>query len=213
MRPISFTTIALAAADTNLIAETQTPGAAGNLTLTASAAALVSATAKPRYGLFISIDCAGADAARTFTVTGTRPGGLAQTEAIAGSNGSQTLSALYWESVTQIAVDAATAGAVIVGIRQTGATDWIPLDLYLPNAQTAIQVNVSGTINYSVVYTIEDPSDSAITPLAIAHPVAGLTTGSTDVSGQATVIMRAVRLLINSGSGTALMTIVQQSAL
>ena len=211
MRPIAFTTITLAAADTNLIAETQTPLVAGNLTLTTSAAALVSTSAKPRYGLFISIDCAGADAGRTFTVTGTRPGGASQTEAIAGSNGGQTLSAKYWESVTQIAVDAATAGAVIVGTRQTGATDWIPLDIYTPNQDTAIQVNVTGTINYSVVYTIEDPFDTSITQVAIAHPVAGLTTGSTDVSGQATVIMRAVRLLINSGSGTAYVTIVQQS--
>lgn len=211
MRPIQFTTTALAGADTNYIAESQTPLAAGNLTLTAAAAALVSTEAVPRYGLFISIDCAGADAGRTFTVTGTKPGGAVQTEEIAGSNSSQTLSTLYWESVTQIAVDDATAGAVIAGIRQTGATDWLPLDIYTPNCQTAIQVNVTGTINYSVVYTIEDPFDTSLTQTAIAHPVAGLTGGSTDVSGQATIIMRAVRLLINSGSGTAYVTIVQQS--
>ena len=213
MRPISFTTTALASASTAYIASSQTPLAAGNLTLTPAAATLVSETTVPRYGLFISINCAGADAGRTFTVTGTKPGGAAQTEVLNGSNTSQTLSTKYWETVTQIAVDAATAGAVTAGIRQTGATDWMPLDIYTPNAQTAIQVDVTGTINYSVVYTIEDPFDTSITQIAIAHPVAALTTGSTDVSGQTTVIMRAVRLLINSGSGTAKMTIVQQSTM
>ena len=213
MRPISFTTTALASASTTYLAASQTPLAAGNLTLTSNASLFVSKTSVPRYGLLISINCAGSDAARTFTVTGTEPGGTAQTETLAGSIAGQTLSTLYWEGVTQIAVDAATAGAVTAGIRQAGATAWLPLDIYVPNAQTAIQVDVSGTINYSVVYTIQDPFDPAIEPLAIAHPTAGLTAGSTDVSGQTTVIMRAVRLLINSGGGTAKTTIVQQSTL
>jgi hypothetical protein len=211
LRPISFTTIALAGADTNYIAESQTPLGAGNLTLTAAAAALVSTSAKPRYGLLISIDCAGADAGRTFTVTGTAPGGATQSETMAGSNGSQTLSTLYYESVTSIAVDAATAGAVIAGIRQTGATAWMPLDIYDPNSSTAISVNITGTLNYSVQYTNEDPFDTSITPVAISHPVAALVAASADQIGQTVNILRAVRLLINSGSGTALMTIVQQS--
>lgn len=211
MRPVSFTTTALAGASTAYIAASQTPAGAGNLTLTSDAATLVSKTSVPRYGLFISINCAGSDAGRSFVVTGTKPGGASQTETISGTNVGQTLSTLYWESVTQIAVDAATAGAVTAGIRQTGATAWMPLDIYVPNTQTAIQVDVTGTIDYSVVYTIQDPFDTSITPIAIAHPTAGLTGGSTDVSGQTTVIMRAVRLLINSGSGTAKMTIVQQS--
>lgn len=211
MRPISFTTITLAAASTTAIAASQTPLAAGNLTLTAGAAALVSSSAQPRYGLFISIDCAGSDAARTFTVTGTKPGGASQTEAIAGSVSSQTLSTLYWESVTQIAVDAATAGAITAGTRQTGATDWLPLDTYGPNAQTAIDAVLSGTANYSVVYTNEDPFSTSITQLAKAHSAAALTGATASQTAQSSDVMRAVRFLINSGSGTLRVTITQQS--
>lgn len=211
MRPMSFTTTALAAASTAYIAASQTPTGAGNLTLTGNAATLVSSSAQPRYGLFISINCAGADAARTFTVTGTRPGGATQTEAISGSNTSQTLSTLYWESVTQIAVDAATAGAVTAGIRQTGATAWLPLDTYVPNPATAIDAVVTGTIDYSVLYTNEDPFSTSTTQLAKAHSVAALTGATASQTAQSTDVMRAVRFLINSGSGTLRATVTQQS--
>lgn len=218
MRPISFTTTALSGASTTNICGSQTPLGAGNLTIngalaTAGVATLTSATAKPRYGLTIKISCAGSDAGRTFTVTGTKPGGGAQTEAIAGANSSNTSSALYWETITQIAVDAATAGAITVGANQVGATDWIPLDVYTPSPQTAIDVNITGTVNYSVTYTNEDPWDTTITQLEKVHPDSALTGASADQTAQATAVMRAVRLIINSGSGTAKMTITQQSTL
>lgn len=216
MRPIQFTTTALAALDDDSICLSQTPSGAGNLTIAGALASggvatLTSALAGPRYGLKIIVSCAGADAAKTFTVTGTKPGGTAQTETIAGSNGSTTTSTLYWETVTQIAVSAATAGAVKVGTTQIGATEWMPLDIYTPNCQTAIDSVVSGTINYSWVYTNEDPFNTAITQLAAAHPDAALTAASASQTAQATAILRAVRLIINSGSGTLRNTITQQS--
>jgi hypothetical protein len=48
----------------------------------------------------------------------------------------------------------------------------------------------------------------------VAHPTAALTTATaSQTSGATTTLMRAVRLLVNSGSGSALMTIVQQSTI
>ncbi len=54
--------------------------------------------------------------AKTFTITGTATDGTTVTEAIAGPGGSATVSTTaLFETVTQVAVDAATAGAVTVG--------------------------------------------------------------------------------------------------
>ncbi len=211
MKPITFTLPALDAADTNAIAETQTPGGAGNLTLTSTAAAITSVLNVPRYGLQLTIDCAGSDAGRTFTVTGTGPGGRSQTEDISGSNGSQTVGVSFWETVTQIAVDAGTAGAVIVGTGRVAQTDWLPLDIYAPSTQTAVSIDITGTINVTVKYTNDDPFDHGIVPIAVAHPAAGLATASTDQTGQATALMRALQLTINSGGGTCRFTATQQS--
>ena len=217
MRPITFTTTALPSADTDSVCLSQTPLAAGDLTIAGALAAagvatLVSTSAKPRYGLQLTVGCAGADSGRTFTVTGTAPGGAAQTETIAGANIGTTAGVLFWETITQVAVDAATAGAIVVGTAQIGATAWIPLDVYVENQYQTIQTDVTGTINYTWQYTNDDPFDTSITQLAFSHPTAGMVAASTDQIAGTSTQLRAVRLKINSGSGTARNTIVQQSA-
>lgn len=216
MRPMAFTTTALAATDDDSICLSQTPSGAVNLTIAGALASggvatLTSSSARPRYGLQLVITCAGSDAGKTFAVTGTMPGGAAQTETIAGSNGSTTNSVLYWETVTQVTASAATAGAVKVGTNQAGATAWLPMDIYTPSPATTESYVVAGTINYSVVYTNEDPFDTSITQLAKAHPDAALTTATASQTATALVTMRAIRILINSGSGTLRASIVAQS--
>ncbi len=216
MRPITFTTTGLATADTDSIALSQAKAAPGNLTIngvlaSGGVATLTSSSAKPRYGLLVTIKSGGDDTGVVFTITGTRAGGGAQTEAVTGVNAGTATSTLAFETVTQIAVSAAVATVVEVGTAQAGSTDWIPMDIYTPNAQTAISVNISGSLNYSVVYTNEDPFDRSITQLAKAHPDAALTAASADQTAQATAIMRAIKFLVNSGSGTAFVNIVQQS--
>ena len=97
------------------------------------------------------------------------------------------------------------------GYTQSGYSAWWPLDIYTPNQVTTISVNVTGTINYSVEYTNEDPFDNSITQLAKAHPNAALTGGTADQTEFTTTLMRAVRFKVNSGSGTARVTVTQQS--
>jgi hypothetical protein len=94
-------------------------------------------------------------------------------------------------------------------------TDWWPLDDYTPNQVTSISVNkLSGTIEYSVQYTNEDPYDPAIAPadlLAVAHPAAAFTAATASQTATTATLMRAVRVKITSGSGSARITVVQQS--
>ncbi len=105
-------------------------------------------------------------------------------------------------TVTRVFADAPTSATISIGNAVTGYTGWIPLDIYTPNQVTTISAKTSGTVNYSVEYTNEDPFDTSIQQMAVPHPVASLTAASTDQTQFTTTLMRAVRLKINSGSGS-----------
>lgn len=90
--------------------------------------------------------------------------------------------------------------------------DFIPLDIYNRSQVTTISVNLlSGTANYSVQFTNEDPFNTAITPLPAPHPVATLTGATASQTAFTETLMRAVRLNTASGTGTLRLTITQQS--
>jgi hypothetical protein len=206
MRPYQLTTTSFTAADPDGVATSQSPSGAGNLTLVSSAVTLT----PPR---FVTITSAGNDTGVTFTITGTRPGGSTQTEVVTGANAGAATSTLTFETVTSIAISGASAAAVEAGFTQSGYSDWLPLDIYTPNQVTTISATVSGTVNYDIQYTNEDPFDRTITQTAVAHPAAaGAFTGATaNQTHSTTTLMRAVRYKINSGTGTIRLTITQQS--
>lgn len=100
----------------NGIAQSQTPGAAGNLTLNGSQVSAGVFTATHLGGWLISFFSAGNDSGRTLTITGINAvTGLADTEAVVGPNANIVVSTKYWSSVSQIAIDAAAAAALEVG--------------------------------------------------------------------------------------------------
>lgn len=89
---------------------------------------------------------------------------------------------------------------------------WWPLDIYTPNQVTTISANLlSGTANYSIEYTNEDPFDTSITQLAVAHPDASFTGATGSHTGFTTTLMRAVRVKTASGTGSLRVTVTQQS--
>lgn len=204
MRPIQIITESYTIADADSVAASQTPAGAGFLTLTSSTVELT----PPR---FVTITSVANETTKTFTITGLGPSGNPISEDIAGGDNTTVTSTLTFASVTSIYVDAATAGAITVGFTQSGYSQWIPMDIYTPNQVTTISATVAGTINYTVQYTNEDPFDTSITQTAVSHPVAALVGASANQTGTTTTLMRAVRYLVNSGSGTLRFTIVQQS--
>jgi hypothetical protein len=94
---------------TSNICSSQTPGAAGNLLIN-GALSVGGVLPTQTLGYLINVACAGADAGRTFTVTGLNADNQAQTETIAGANAGNTNGTKFWRSISSIAVDAATAG-------------------------------------------------------------------------------------------------------
>ena len=119
-------------------------------------------------------------------------------------------SAIAVATVTTFTTETVDVGSAALGVG-TGA--WWPLDIYTPNQVTNISCNiVSGAATYTVEYTNEDPFDTSITQLAVAHPAAALAGASTDQTAFTTTLMRAVRVNVASGAaGVLRVTVVQQS--
>jgi hypothetical protein len=204
MRPIQITTTSYTVADGNGVAAAQQLAGAGDLTLVSSTVTLD----PPRFITFTSL---GNLSGINLTITGTAPNGSSQTETMVGPNANTVTSTLTFATVTSISASAAIGTDIEAGYTQSGYSAWWPLDIYTPNQVTTISVNVTGTINYSVEYTNEDPWNNSIIQLAKAHPNAALTNGTADQTEFTTTLMRAVRFKVNSGDGTARVTVTQQS--
>ena len=172
-QPTSFTKT-IAAASANNIALSQTPAGAGNLTINGSAASGGVATLDTQRRLIIT--SAGNDSGRTFTVYGTNGHGLAIVDQFAGANAAAAQSNLDFLTVTRIAVDAATAGAVTAGTNTTGSSHWVRVNQHIDPIAIFIQCDIaSGTPTYQIDYTMDDfwtpapPVGVAVTPVPKAY--------------------------------------------
>lgn len=215
MRPIQKT-ISYAAADPNSAVTAETPVDGVDLTLGGAFASGGVVTFPEATTVDFSSTSDISDV--TFTVTGTDANGAPQSEAVTGVNNDTVSTTKLFKTITAIAVSTVTTyttETVEVGNPDTpnfGYTAWWPLDIYNPNQVTTISVNeLSGSITYSVEYTNEDPFDNSITQLAVAHPAATFAGATTDQTHSTTTLMRAVRVNFSAGTGTARVTVTQQS--
>lgn len=215
MLPRSATVGPLGNASANNIAQSQTPGAAGNLTLNGAAVTNgVAVLDKPRRVLFTP---AGNEAANgtVWTIYGTDWNGNTVSETVNGVNNPSTAQSAYdYATVTRIAVNKAQAGAVTVGTNGVASSRPIFLDLFAP-APTALQIDVTGTVNYTVQQSLDDPNTIAGGYPActwVNHPDAALVNATGSVQGNYAYLPTMIRVLLNSGSGSAKITANQADA-
>ena len=215
MRPIQKT-ISYAAADTTGAVTAETPVDGVDLTLdgTFASGGVVTFPEATSVNFTSTSDLSDTD----FTVIGTDANGLPQSEDVIGPNNDTVSTTKLFKTITAISVATTqtyTTETVDVGNPDTpsfGTGAWWPLDIYVPNQVTTISVNeLSGSITYSVEYTNEDPFDTSITQLAVAHPAAAFAGATSSQTHSTTVLMRAVRVNFTAGSGSARVTVVQQS--
>lgn len=212
MRPI-FITKQSTALDRDGISLSQTPGAAGNLTITgalASGGSVTLSTGQQIVGVYSGSNIA----ARVFTIYGTDGSNNAISDTVTGVNNSTVSTVLNFKTVTRVAVDAGTGAAVEVGITGVSASPPIPLDQHVSPHNTAlfIEILTGLTVNASVQYTFDDvflqSNFTSATGLNwVTHPVLVGVTASTDSNLSAPPA--AVRLLINSGTDPAKLIIRQ----
>jgi len=212
MQPIIVSVGPLAAASANNIALSQTTAGAANLTLNgALVSGGVATLDTPRRILITNI---GNDSGITFTVYGTWIGGQTISETLQGTSGSSVATTLDFATVTRIAVSGATSvSGVTVGTNGVAGSNWVFFDSWA-DAQTAIQCNVSGTVNYTLQVTMDNPN-SPTNPVAI-EDVIWLNTNDTDaVTSVANVFSNFqftpafARVLLNSGTGSVTATFAQ----
>ena len=97
--------------------------------------------------------------------------------------------------------------AIIVSKTAAGSSATIPLDTYENPFNVGLGVVVAGTVNYTIQHTFDDVQDAAVTPVWFSHPSMSSLTANAD--GNYAFPVRAIKILVNSGSGTATATIIQ----
>lgn len=155
--------------DADGICASQTPAGAGNLILNGALTRINGESGKrdwladvPRV---VAITSAADDTGKNFTITGENSLGTATTETKAGVNGGAQTFATVWKRINNIAVDAATAGAVTVGTTATVQTQAVPVDIMSNPIDIGIKVDVADTptVTYSVQHTADNIFDPSAT--------------------------------------------------
>lgn len=158
------------------------------------------------------------ESAATFVITGTLWNGQVFSESITGiASGTAVETNQSFATVTSVTISANSAGGITVGTNGVADSPWLRLDDYAPSP-IAVTVVVDGTVNYDVEISQDDP-DSFISPVPIGEMVwldaldANLVNESANKTGGITFTPCWVRLTLNSGSGSARMTVVQSGTI
>jgi hypothetical protein len=88
----------------------------------------------------------------------------------------------------------------------TGSSPVIATDTYISPFNVGFGVVVTGTVNYTVQHTFDNPQTTA-SPTWFNHPTVASLTASQD--GNYAFPVAAIKVLVNSGAGTATMTLIQ----
>lgn len=212
MRPVVLPALSYVAGAVGAIAASQTPGAAGALTINGSLASGGVATTDNQR--FIGITSTSNLSNRTFVLTGTDWAGRAISETLTGPNNTTVLSALNYKTVTGITISGSAAGALTVDTVSstvTGAGPEVPVDRYLDPGYISAALVIAGTLNATVQYTLDDVFAGAPGQFSwfSFNGLTGLTASATN---QTTGPISALRLLVNTGTGSGKLTVVQAGA-
>ena len=79
---------------------------------------------------------------------------------------------------------------------------------YFGKPEVSLQVVVSGTVNWTIQQTLDDPNNGS-TVTWFPHPDTNLVAQTVNRQGNYAYIPVSVRLLLSSGSGSATLTVVQ----
>jgi hypothetical protein len=176
---------------------TSSGAAAGNVS--AGTNGYVATMDKPRRVLITS---AGNDSGITWTITGTDWNNAPISEVLTGGNTAAVASLLDYATVAGIKASAAAASTVTVGTNGVAGSRPIGLD-QMGLSPTALQVTVSGTVNYTVQQTLDDPNRVGLSSVAwVNHPDSALVAATGTVQGNYAYQPQLTRIVLNSGTVT-----------
>ena len=212
MQAIQVTAGSLSAADDNGIHLTSTPTAGAVSLDGALVTGGVAYLGSPRRVL---VTTAGADAGKTMTITGTDANGNIQVDTVTLPSASTVYTSLDFLTVTGITISATAAGAIIVGTNGIGGSRWVRLNDFAPS-NISIQCDVTGTVNYTIQATLDDPNDpfdptSAENVIWVNSSDAAVVASKSTQQSNFLFTPKYAKVLINSGSGTVVATFLQSS--
>lgn len=188
---------------TTITSVTSSGAAAGNVSVGVNGSVTLD---KPRRVLITS---AGNDSGITFTVYGTDWNNNPISQAVTGGNATTAATTLDFATVDRIKLSAAAAGAVTVGTNGVAASRPIFFD---PHADPAVglQVSVTGTVSYTVQQSLDDPNRVGLASVNwVDHPDTNLVAATATKQGNYAYLPHVSRIVLNSGSGTVVMTAIQ----
>lgn len=186
---------------TTVFAAPQTPGGAGNLTLTGATVDL--GIARLPEAQIVTITSLADETSVTFTVTGRDADNNIVSESFLGANASTAKSTGYFKTVTQIAVSAGTTGNVDASaIKEDGAVSPTVISkiVGIPYNQSLF-VDIPGSLTATVQHTATDNTQTfanSFSTDAKWRPTTGLTAVTADASGNLAFPVRAVRVIITA---------------
>ena len=216
-RLIQVTVGPLAAASANNVALSQTPLAAGNLTL--NGALVVGGVAVLDQPRRIIITSAGNDSTVTFTAYGTDFSGNPLQASVAGAAIGAADFGVSFATVTRIATSAATAAAVTAGTNGVADSRPIFLDGF-GFAPAALQVAVYGTVNYTVRQSMDNPNGPSGFGVPIGlqgvnwtdHPDTGVVAATATKFSNYVASPTLCKVVLNSGTGFITLSITQHAS-
>lgn len=151
------------------------------------------------------------DTGDTFTIAGTDWNGNPVTETLAGVNNTTTATKYDYQTITSIWTSGASSGTVKFGTNGVGSSRPIFHDGYA-HGPTALQVDASGTVNFTVESTLDDIGVVGFANVNwVANPAAALTNATATAQGTYTSVPVATRIVLNSGTGSCQLNVLQAS--
>lgn len=209
MRPITVTVGPLVTAVANGICLSQT----GVTTFTLNGSLVSSGVAILDTTRRVAITSNNVDNDKYFTITGTSASGNIQTETLLGPDTATVYTSLDFKTVTSVVASATVTGNITVGTNGVASSPWVMFDPY-SFPQIALQCDVTGSVNYTVQQTLDDPNSSTnpVAPSAVVwinNPTAGLVGASTDQQGSYAIGPLFAKVTLNSGTGSVRSTFIQ----
>ena len=155
-------------------------------------------------GYIVGYDSNGDDTGITFTTVGTDPDGNAVSEVVTGGSSVIAVGTVFFRSIASITASGDTASTITIGTVATTKVAQTPtyvIDIYQPH--TTVAVNISGTISYDVLKTIQRPTQGD----TLNFQVGGLTAKTADDVAIYTSPTGGVRIEINSYSAGATLAV------
>jgi hypothetical protein len=145
----------------------------------------------------------------TVTGTVTQHGTELVTTTIAGVDAGIGAAVPFFYTITDISVDKAANGAIEVGTSAVGASNAFPVDWRQSKVGLGLFFDVTGTTSFTLQYTGDDVFNGSVTPLWFSDGT--ILNKTADFMGTATQPCTAIKILINSGTGSVDARIVQQT--